>query len=68
MKIEISDSQLWLVSRALVMLSSEAGETQLRTEYPNLDPEELAADFEDLVEKLHKASGVPVKSASERKE
>ncbi len=54
--LEITGSQLWLVTRALLMLSSTDGEDLLKQEFPELDPEALAEDLEDLLDTLERSA------------
>lgn len=50
--LTVTPSEFWLLTQGFVMLTSDAGEKQLRSEYPNLDMAGLVADCETLFEKL----------------
>lgn len=54
-KVELTHSQLWIVTKAILCLTSPEGEQRLLSEFPAMDVDALSADLEALLDKLEKA-------------
>lgn len=50
--ILISDSQKWVLAKALWMFTSDQGEAALKEEFPDLNFEELEKDLEGIFQQL----------------
>ncbi len=50
--IELSESQIWVVAKALLVLTSDEQSTKLWIEFPQLDFNKLSEDVNDILSKL----------------
>lgn len=57
MTVEISESQRWILMKALEYMTEDHGITALFAQYPDLDDDLMAYDIECLIEKLCKKEG-----------
>lgn len=52
--ILLSESQSWIVLKALTFFASDQGEAHLRHEFPDLDFKSLEKDFEGILSQFEK--------------
>ena len=50
--IELTDSQIWIITKALVVLTSEEQARKLWVEFPQLDFDALSDDLDEILDKL----------------
>jgi len=50
----LNTNELWVVTCALKVFCSEVGCSEFLKEYPDCDPEKLAADLESIARKIAK--------------
>lgn len=54
MTVTLTVNQMWWMIKALRIMTSPAGEAQLRAEYPNMDVQAVADTVLDLTKTLEK--------------
>lgn len=52
MQLELTETQYWIVAKAMVELTSEAGLNRLLEEFPDMDLTKGTQDFTAITEKL----------------
>lgn len=56
-RLELTKTQVWLVARSLLLLTSDEGADAIHREYPDADLEALSEDIGALIGKLEALVG-----------
>lgn len=54
-KLELTEAQVWLVTKSLLELTSDGGEKRLLKEFPDMDFEPFVADIKDILNQFEKS-------------
>ncbi len=56
--LKLNEDQVWIVSRALLLLSSDVGVRAMLDEYPDADLNAVGSDINSITNQLFKQTGI----------